>query len=135
MLRHHLAWLFVFLIIIVLFTPTFSLVYGRLQIDENTYGVFYSSKFPLIGPSSISLNSNNRIVLLSGLSTQQPKTNDWALFYLLGKKLSFNVNIASAGCGCNAALYLVSMGGQPGYCDANFVGGTIHSFPVMLSSY
>ena len=135
MLHHHLAKLFFFLLIIALLTPTFSLTYDRLQIDENTYGVFYTSKFPWIGPSSISLNSNNRIVLLSGPSTQQPKPSDWALFYLLGKKFSFNVNIASAGCGCNAALYLVSMGGQPGYCDANFVGGTIHSFPVMLSSY
>ena len=129
MLGHDFAGHFVTLFAIALLTPVLTIANHRLQIDENTYGMFYLSKFPVIGPSSISLNTNNRIVLLSDASTRRPKPNDWALFYLLGKKFSFDANIASAGCGCNAALYLVSMGGQPGYCDANFVGGTVHSFP------
>ena len=42
--------------------------------------------------------------------------------HLLGKKLRWNVNVSNAGCGCNAALYLVDMpdGGSEagaGYCD------------------
>ena len=42
--------------------------------------------------------------------------------HLLGKKLRWNVNVSNAGCGCNAALYLVDMpdGGSDdgaGYCD------------------
>jgi hypothetical protein len=55
----------------------------------------------------------------------------------LGKILSYTVDLSSAGCNCNAALYLVSMAqqrtfkskkadckGDPTYCDANGVCGS-----------
>lgn len=55
----------------------------------------------------------------------------------LGKILSYTVDLSSAGCNCNAALYLVSMAqqrafkskkatckGDPTYCDANSVCGS-----------
>jgi len=52
---------------------------------------------------------------------------------LVGQQVSFTVNLSSAGCGCNAAFYLVKMpatdenglptlGEGDGYCDANDVG-------------
>eukprot|EP01120_Amphizonella_sp_Union-15-10_P013622 TRINITY_DN635_c0_g1_i1.p1 TRINITY_DN635_c0_g1~~TRINITY_DN635_c0_g1_i1.p1 ORF type:complete len:315 (-),score=61.11 TRINITY_DN635_c0_g1_i1:34-978(-) len=56
-------------------------------------------------------------------------------FYLLDKTLSFDVDLSQASCGCNAALYLVSMPAYGSnqrpdattcgdyYCDANHVCG------------
>jgi len=62
-----------------------------------------------------------------------------AQFKLLGRKLSFSVDLSSVGCACNLALYLISSpaldldgtpsagtnraGQPPYYCDANKVGG------------
>lgn len=49
---------------------------------------------------------------------------------LLGKKLTYTTEVGDAGCGCNAAFYLVSMRQNPQistcsdyYCDANEVCG------------
>ena len=50
--------------------------------------------------------------------------------YLSGKVLSYDVDLSGIGCGCNAALYLVSMPQNTNattchdfYCDANDVCG------------
>lgn len=56
-------------------------------------------------------------------------------FTLLNKELSYDVDISTVGCSCNAALFFVSLPGynsdgsvahgsyNPYYCDANDVGG------------
>lgn len=61
--------------------------------------------------------------------------SSYTRFKLLGKSLSYTIDLSGVGCSCNAALYWVSMPGigQDGlpatgsmgnyYCDANQVGG------------
>jgi len=55
---------------------------------------------------------------------------DYSAFPLLGKRFVYTTDVSQAGCGCNAALYLVSMtqnsevsGCEDYYCDANSVCG------------
>jgi len=58
------------------------------------------------------------------------RNNDYVAMKLLGKKLKYSANVSAAGCGCNAAFYLVSMKQNTElsscndyYCDANSVCG------------
>lgn len=99
-----------------------------VEIDGVNYGVFYTSTYPTTSDGAIFMDSDNRIVLLNGQDSQTPTPNSWALFNLLGKTITFDVQLASAGCGCNLALYLVSMNGKSDYCDASGVHGMI--FPL-----
>ncbi|KAI9550245.1 hypothetical protein GHT06_001532 [Daphnia sinensis] len=64
--------------------------------------------------------------------TSAPNSNQYRMFYLLNKELSFEVDVTATGCGMNSALYFITMesdGGQAssgytgamygtGYCDA-----------------
>jgi len=57
-------------------------------------------------------------------------SSDYEAWQLLGKKLTYTTEVSQAGCGCNAAMYLVSMrqnsevsGCGDYYCDANSVCG------------
>jgi len=58
------------------------------------------------------------------------RNDDYVAMKLLGKKLRYTANVSAAGCGCNAAFYLVSMKQNTEisscndyYCDANRVCG------------
>jgi len=80
----------------------------------------------------------------AGLSVLTSCEQDWkpdaiAQFKLLGKAITFTVDLSNVGCACNLAFYLISMpardssgkynqgsdrqGQPPYYCDANMVGG------------
>jgi hypothetical protein len=65
---------------------------------------------------------------------EDPRSHDdvhYARWPLLGKRFSFTIDLSGAECGCNAAVYLVSMADnrRPGtcggdyYCDASSVCG------------
>lgn len=61
--------------------------------------------------------------------------DNYVSFNLLGKELSYDIDISTVGCSCNAALFFTTMpghnpdgsfahgSGNPWYCDANNVGG------------
>jgi hypothetical protein len=100
----------------------------------------YTGPYPFAGGglttsgTTVTLNHNSGGFIAWTCDTSyQPTTGKrWTL---LGRSLSFDVNLASVGCACNLALYLVQMpaynsSNQPDptscgnyYCDANKVCG------------
>ena len=88
-----------------------------------------------VNGSSITLSGGGRAYLGDSPSdTIGP--NSFYEMPLLGKRLTFNVDMSNVGCNCNGALYFTTMPaynsaqqpvpGKDGsyYCDANQVGGT-----------
>ena len=83
--------------------------------------------------TSVSMHSGHPKAYLAANTSLSVES--YAQFKLLGKRLSYDVDLSAVGCSCNAALYFVSMPGvaadgslAPGdsndyYCDANEVGG------------
>ena len=59
----------------------------------------------------------------------------YAAWHLLGKRLAFTVDLSAAGCGCNAALYLVAMRQNtlPGSCGGDrYVRAAERAYLVQL---
>ena len=90
----------------------------------------------------VKIEDSNKIILQHNAQVQIAKQGASAYgpyifqeYKLLGKTLSYTVDLSSISCSCNSALYLVTMPGYgsngqptPGkygtyYCDANDVGG------------
>jgi hypothetical protein len=89
-----------------------------------------------VGPLEVA--AGDRIVAHMGARTYFADTctegtyrnDDYVAMKLLGKKLRYTADVSAAGCGCNAAFYLVSMrqnrevsSCNDYYCDANHVCG------------
>jgi len=85
--------------------------------------------------NAITLKHNIRAYLAAPNCASSFQSNIFLPLYLLDRTLSFTADLGQVGCGCNAALYLVSMpahnhSGVPDptkcgdyYCDANNVCG------------
>merc|ERR1719429_370869 len=98
----------------------------------------FSGKAGKTNGNNITVSYDAGLTLFSGFSGKWEPDNI-AQLKLLGKAISFSVDLSKVGCACNLALYLISMpalgwdgnpsrgadrGGQPPYyCDANQVGG------------
>jgi len=71
----------------------------------------------LVKVSGASLNmSHGPRVYIAGTCVNAFESTMFKEFYLLGKTLSYDVDLSQVGCACNAALYLVAM---PAYNSAN----------------
>jgi hypothetical protein len=88
----------------------------------------------VVSGDSITLQHDQRAYIAQDNSDSfSPEMFKW--YYLAGKTVSFNVDLSSISCSCNAALYFVSMPGHNPdgsaaagsggdyYCDANDGGG------------
>lgn len=64
----------------------------------------------------------SRAYLANMCITGRYSNEDYAGLELLQKTISFTANISSASCGCNAAIYLVSMkqNTAPGSCGGDY---------------
>jgi len=89
-----------------------------------------------VGPLEIASSShivahmNARTYFADACTEGTYRNNDYLAMRLLGKNLKYTANVSAAGCGCNAAFYLVSMKQNTAisscndyYCDANHVCG------------
>lgn len=92
--------------------------------DNQSLAVRFNSRSYLLTPEASVCEDDK---LTDGYSCAD---YDDGAMVLGGQTLSFDVDLSSVGCGCNAALYLVSMpqNKQPTacgdfYCDANSVCG------------
>jgi len=88
--------------------------------------------------SKLTLNHNVGLTIISSCE-EDWKPDSIAQFQLLGRTLSFTVDLSEVGCACNLAFYLIAAPGRgidgepnrgnhregapPFYCDANKVGG------------
>lgn len=84
----------------------------------------------ILGRKTIATHMNTRAYFSEVCSDGVYHNNFYMAMPLLGKMLRYTIDLSGAGCGCNAALYLVSMrqNAQASlcndyYCDANRVCG------------
>lgn len=116
---------------------------GTLKIEED--GKTLDLHIVALSEKGTLFNSNERSVtmkwggelrgFLAETKTDDMPSNNYHNFTLLDKEFSYDIDLSSVGCSCNAALFFVSMPGynpdgsvakgewNPYYCDANDIGG------------
>lgn len=113
--------------------PITIMVNGQPQ-TKYVISADWAKEFTQVNGSRITLARGGR-VYLGDSSSGTISINSFYMMPLLGKRLTFDVDMSNVGCSCNGALYFVSMPaynsaqqpvpGENGeyYCDANDVGG------------
>jgi hypothetical protein len=105
--------------------------------DDNVYYLSQdvgarSAKEPLFldGGKGVKIPFDSRYYIMTkpGMRSS-PDRDDFKMFSLMDKTIKYTVDLGGAGCGCNAALYTISMphaglgAANDWYCDANNIGG------------
>lgn len=111
---------------------------GSVVVNENTFQVVATQRnMPTLPAGAVKVLGDSiqpemwgRAYLADRCLPGKYNNTDYASLHLLGKKLLYTTDVSRAGCGCNVALYLVSMeqnhnpsGCDDFYCDANNVCG------------
>ena len=98
---------------------------------DETIDVRFNSRSYLLAPNTDGADSASTCASTSfGSGDYSCVDYNGGAYKLAGKELSFTIDVSNAGCGCNAAVYLVSMPQNTDptickdhYCDANVVCG------------
>lgn len=71
----------------------------------------WQRRFVVLNGSRLSLNGGGRVYLADNTTAGSANPHGYFMFQLLGKRLSYTLDLSAVGCSCNAAIYLVSMPG------------------------
>mmetsp|Transcript_111963 Transcript_111963/g.361469 ORF Transcript_111963/g.361469 Transcript_111963/m.361469 type:complete len:806 (-) Transcript_111963:301-2718(-) len=113
-----------------------GLCIGGLAIEGLDTASFVSGGGAMVSENRLTLQHNSGVSITTSCAGAWDP-NSFARFQLLGRTLSFTVDLSRVGCACNLALYLVqepaldwsgipsagSCSWSPYYCDANMVCG------------
>lgn len=111
--------------------------YGYGQVSLTNSGYFNGGEGSVSGilydesaSGSLSLSLNDRTYMSDSCDSSAYSNTRYAAVKLLGKRIRFSTSVKGADCGCNMAMYLVSMSRNNQssschdfYCDANKVCG------------
>ena len=88
---------------------------------------YYMGSANIDGNGTLQLKRQRLYIMGKPGIHSSPHREDFVEYNLIGKTINITVDLNGAGCGCNAAFYLVSMpyhspgGCHDYYCDANSV--------------
>lgn len=109
--------------------------YGQVSLTNSGYadgaqGGAGQIMYDVADNGAVALRLNDRSYFGDVCNSGAYSPKSYSAVKLLGKRMKYTTDMAGAGCGCNVAMYLVSMAQNPKistcgdyYCDANKVCG------------
>jgi len=130
-------------IVICCLAPALAIHQGALQIEQD--GEMLDLHVVALAEKGSMFSTDGRALtmkwggelrgFLAERETDDMPVDNYFNFTLLNKEISYDIDLSSVGCSCNAALFFVTMPGysangsvahgdwNPYYCDANEIGG------------